>query len=209
MELTSFRWRPRLFCGWFPADPTTPVYVWFEWSPNRSPKWAISELGKPWDGEGRNSFASMIDMMTKCEAWTPEIAADMIVAKNGLPAQLKQRREAVLQKHYNALPMVPIRDEDDDKKDKKPSRSRLEKQKTPKKRKKDAEEQNEENTPIVIGGYKARLEAKVREREKERLAKLGILDLLGPIDQLARLINFHPILAPYVNITLFINWAQY
>jgi len=149
MKLTSFRWRPRLFCGWFPADPTTPVYVWFEWSPNRSPKWAISELGKPRDGEDGNSFASMIDMMTKCEA------------KNGPPAQLKQRREAVLQKHYNALPMVPIRDEDDDKKDKKPSRSRLEKQNIPKKRKKDAEEQNEENTPIVIGRYKARLEAKV------------------------------------------------
>jgi hypothetical protein len=31
--------------------------------------------------------------------------------------------------------------------------------------------------------------------------------LLDPIDQLAKLINFHPIFAPYVNITLFINWV--
>jgi hypothetical protein len=175
MKLTSFRWQPRLFCGWFPADPTMPVYVWFELSPNRSPKWAISALGKPWDGEDGNSFASMTDMMTKCEAWTPEIAADMIAANNGPPSQLKQRRKAVLQKHYDALPVIQNRDEDD-MKDKNPSRSKLEGQKAPEKRKKAAEEEDEEKTPVVLGGYKARLEAKWREREKVRLANLGALD---------------------------------
>lgn len=54
----------------------------------------------------------------------------------------------------------------------KPSRSKLEKQKTPEKRKKDTEEQDEENTPIILGGYKARLEAKWRERERNVLQNL-------------------------------------
>jgi hypothetical protein len=175
MKLTSFRWQPRLFCGWFPADPTMPVYVWFESSPSRSPKWAISALGKPWDEEDGNSFASMADMMTKCEAWAPEIAADMIAANNSPPFQLNQRRKAVLQKHYDALPVIQNRDEDV-MKDKNPSRSKLEGQKAPEKRKKAAEEEDEEETPVVLGGYKARLEAKWREREKVRLANLGTLD---------------------------------